>query len=81
MKTSTANPIPATTETYASAYARLASIAEKLKAPGATANIDNIVEDLRNARLAYRVCKERLDLIRREVDLEIEAAGEVTSRP
>ncbi len=68
---------PASTETYAAAYARLSQIAEKLKISGAAASIDNIVEDLRAARLAYITCKDRLDAIRREVDLEMESAGEI----
>lgn len=68
---------PASTETYASAYTRLASIAEKLRSTGATANLDSIVDDLRAARAAQAICKARLDAIRREVDAEVEAAGEV----
>ena len=68
---------PASTETYASAYARLAAIAEKLRGTGATANLDSIVDDLRAARAAHAICKARLDAIRREVDAEVEAAGEV----
>lgn len=74
MKT-TANP---TTETYAAAYATLSRIAEKLKAAGATAAVDDLVADLKDARTAYNTCKSRLDAIRREVDAEVEAAGEVT---
>lgn len=68
--------IPTGTETYAAAYARLSQIAEKLKTSGASANVDSIVEDLRAARLAYSICKSRLDAIRREVDAEVEAAGD-----
>ncbi len=71
-----ANP-PATTETYAAAYNRLAACAEKLKGAGATANLDGIVDVLREARAAHSICKARLDAIRREVDAEVEAAGEV----
>ena len=67
---------PANTESYAAAYARLAAIAEKLKGAGATANLDEIVDDLRAARAAHAVCKARLDVIRREVDAEVEAAGD-----
>ena len=66
----------ATTETYAAAYAKLTAIAEKLKGAGAVANLDDIVDDLRAARAAHAVCKERLDAIRREVDAEVEAVGE-----
>lgn len=68
---------PASTETYAAAYARLAAIAEKLKGAGATANLDEIVDDLRNARGIHAILKARLEAIRREVDAEVEAAGEV----
>ena len=72
------NAIPAATETYAAAYARLVSIAEKLKGAGATASLDSIVDDLRSAREIHAVLRARLDAIRREVDAEVEAAGEVT---
>ncbi len=75
MKTAT----PASTETYASAYARLSQIAERLKTAGTSANVDSIVEDLRAARIAYSICKARLDAIRREVDAEIETGGEATA--
>ena len=68
---------PASTETYAAAYARLAAIAERLKGAGAAASHDDIVDDLKAARAAHAVCKARLDAIRREVDAEVEAAGEV----
>ncbi len=72
MKTAT----PASTETYASAYARLSQIADRLKTAGTSANVDSIVEDLRAARLAYATCKSRLESIRREVEAEVEAADE-----
>lgn len=65
---------PASSETYASAYARLTAIAERLKAAASAATVDTLVDDLRAARAAYAVCKDRLDNIRREVDLEVEAA-------
>lgn len=67
---------PSSTETYVSAYARLTAIADKLKGGGAT-DVDTLVQDLREARMAYSICKSRLDAIRREVDAEVEAAGEV----
>lgn len=65
---------PASTETYASAYARLAAVAEKLKTAGAAASVDDLVSDLRTARTAYAACKARLDAIRHEVEAEVEAA-------
>lgn len=73
MKPST-TVIPASTETYASAYARLAAVAEKLKTAGAAASVDDLVSDLRAARTAYATCKARLDSIRLEVVAEVEAA-------
>ena len=42
MKTTAANPNPAT-ETFASAYSKLATIAEKLRGAGATACVDDLV--------------------------------------
>ena len=68
---------PASTETYASAYAKLTAIAEKLKGAGGNADLDSLVQDLREARAAHNFCKSRLDAIRREVDAEVDAAGEV----
>ncbi len=67
---------PSSTESYATSYARLAAIAEKLKNAGTTANLDEIVDDLRTARQMHNLLKSRLDVIRREVDVEVEAAGE-----
>lgn len=67
---------PASTESYASAYATLSAIAEKLKGAGATADLDGIVDDLRAARAAHAICKARLDTIRREVDAEVDAVAE-----
>ncbi len=80
MKTTITNSTmaPAATETYASAYAKLNSIAEKLKGAGAMADLETLVLDLREARAAHAFCKSRLDAIRREVDAEVEAAAEVT---
>ena len=71
MKTNT----PASTESYASAYSRLSAIAEKLKGAGATADLDEVVTLLREARAAHAICKSRLEIVRREVDAEVEAAG------
>ena len=79
MTTKTITPTPATTETYAAAYAKLAAIASKLSAAGATANVDDLVHDLRLARSAYATCKARLDAIRAEVDAELEAAGDTVA--
>ena len=66
---------PASTETYATAYARLTAIAERLRGAGATSDLESLVRDLRDARAAHAFCKNRLDAIRREVDAEVEAAG------
>ena len=68
---------PAATETYASAYARLSAIADKLRSGGQAAGVGEIVDQLRAARAAHATCKARLDAIRREVDAELEAAGDV----
>ncbi len=78
MKT-TMTAAPAVTESYATAYARLTTIAEKLKGAGATADLDGLVRDLREARAAHAFCKARLDAIRHEVDAEVEAAGETAA--
>ncbi len=78
MKT-TMTAAPADTESYATAYARLTTIAEKLKGAGATADLDGLVRDLREARAAHTFCKARLDAIRREVDAEVEAVGQTAA--
>ena len=71
MKTTAANPSPAT-ETFASAYSKLATIAEKLRGAGATACVDDLVLLLREAREHHAFCAARLAAIRREVDAEVE---------
>ena len=62
------------TASYAEAYAVLSGIAERLRATGATANIDRLAADLRAARAAHAVCRDRLAAIRREIDVEVAAA-------
>ena len=78
MKTTNTTPTsvqaPAATETYAAAYARLAGIAEKLRAAGTSAAVDDLVSCLQEARGAAAICRARLEAIRREVDAEVEAA-------
>ena len=62
------------TATYAEAYATLSAIAERLRATGSTAGIDRLAADLRAARAAHAVCRDRLAAIRAEIDLEVAAA-------
>ena len=66
--------MPAATDSYAANYARLAAIAERLRAGGAAVSVDTLVEDVRAARLAHEVCRARLDAVRREIDAEVAAA-------
>ncbi len=73
-KTTTTAAMPATTETYAAAYAALTQIADKLRTGGQAAGVDEIVDLLKAARAAHAICRERLDAVRREVDVELEAA-------
>lgn len=70
---------PASTETYSAAYARLSTIAERLKNNTAATTVDSLVEDVRAAREAYALCRARLDAVRREIDVEI-AAADMTER-
>ena len=72
---------PATTETYAASYAKLAAIAERLRAGGAAVSVDTLVEDVRAARAAHEVCRARLDAVRREIDAEVAAAESEADRP
>ena len=67
-KTTTATPAPAAT--YASAYAALAAIAERLRGGGTASTIDTLAEDVR-ARHHYGVCRSRLAAIRAEIDAEL----------
>ena len=53
------NGAPAATETYAVSYARLAAIAERLRAAAATVSVDTLVEDVRAARAAPGACGAR----------------------
>ena len=62
------------TASYAEAYAVLSGIAERLRVTGSTANIDRLAADLRTARAAHAVCRDRLAAIRREIDVEVAAA-------
>lgn len=64
------SPPPAATGTYAAAYAQLAGIADKLRA-STTPAVDSLVEDLRAARAAYGVCRDRLAAVRAEIEAEI----------
>ena len=56
---------------YAAAYATLAGIAERLKAPGTAASIDTLAQDVVMARQAYEQCSNRIKAIRDEIDAEI----------
>ena len=67
---------PAATESYAASYAKLAAIAERLRAGGAAVSVDALVEDVRAARAAHEVCRARLDAVRREIDAEVAAESE-----
>ncbi|MDX7952943.1 hypothetical protein P7D22_17400 [Lichenihabitans sp. Uapishka_5] len=69
-----ADTILKATATYAEAYATLSSIAERLRATGSTASIDRLAADLRAARSAHAVCRDRLAAIRAEIDQEVAAA-------
>ncbi len=65
--------MPHSTETYSGAYARLSTIAERLKNNTAATTVDSLVADVRAAREAYALCRARLDAVRAEIDIEIAA--------
>lgn len=69
MTTITSDTVPAT-PTFAAAYAKLSSIAAKLKAPANAATIDELAHDVREARQAFSVCSARLAAIRAEIEAE-----------
>lgn len=59
------------TLTYAAAYARLAAIAERLRATGSAASIDTLIDDIRQARSLHAICGDRIDAVRREFEAEV----------
>ncbi len=63
----------ASSQTYAAAYAKLTTIAEKLKSAGTATSIDTLADDVRGARQAYATCRLRLDAIRAEIEAELAA--------
>ena len=67
------------TLTYAAAYAKLAAIAERLRATGSAASIDTLVDDTREARSLHAICRDRIDAVRREFDAEM--AGVAPDEP
>ena len=72
---------PEPTGTYASAYARFASIAERLKTAGAATSVDTLVEDVRAVRAAHALCRARLAGVRAEIEAELTSAGENETVP
>jgi len=60
---------PKPTATYADAYATLHDIAEKLRHAGPD-DLDTLIQDYRHAMAAYRICADRIALIRQELDIE-----------
>ncbi len=77
----TGNAAPAATDTYAASYAKLAAIAERLRAGGTAVSVDTLVDDVRAARAAHEVCRARLDAVRREIDAEVAAAESEADQP
>ena len=70
------------TASYATAYANLTAIAERLKGAGTAVSIDTLVQDVRAARMAHAVCRDRLAAVRAEVDAELALAEpSETTRP
>ena len=56
---------------YADNYAVLHEVAERLRR-GGPEDIDSLVMDFRRAMAAYKICHERLETIRREIDAEVD---------
>ena len=67
---------PPSTASYAGAYAQLAAIAERLKTAGTATSIDTLVQDVRAARTAHAVCRDRLAAVRAEIDAELALADQ-----
>lgn len=64
-------PAVASTRAYADNYTILAEVAERLR-NGGPDDVDGLVEDFRRAMTAYRICQDRLDAIRAEIDTEVD---------
>ena len=67
--TQTAKTSVASTGLYAEHYRKLHGIAERLR-NGGPDDVDSLVEDFRQGMASYRICQERLDAIRAEIDAE-----------
>lgn len=64
-------PAVASTRRYADAYRTLLEVADRLR-KGGPEDVDSLVEDFRTGMDAYRICQERLDAIRAEIDQEVD---------
>lgn len=64
-------PQIASSRLYAENYAVLHEVAERLR-NGGPEDIDGLVADFRRAMQAYKVCHDRLETIRREIDAEVD---------
>jgi hypothetical protein len=67
---STKSPI-APSHVYAENYAILQKTAERLR-NGGPDDIDTLAADFRRAMQAFKICQDRLDTIRREIDAEVD---------
>ena len=56
---------------YAENYKILNDVAERLRT-GGPGDVDGLVADFRRAMDAYRICQDRLDAIRAEIDTEVD---------
>ncbi|MBM0204253.1 exodeoxyribonuclease VII small subunit [Micromonospora sp. STR1s_5] len=59
-----------TTTTYSENYAILKRIADQFR-EGGPEDIDTLVESFKEARAAYKACRERLIAIKDEIEAEI----------
>ncbi len=64
------------TTTYAAAYAKVAAMAEKLRASGSATTVDTHIDDIRAARAAHSMCKSRLETVMKQFDAEVAGVEE-----
>lgn len=69
--TQSRTPAVASSGLYAANYQILSQVAERLR-NGGPDDVDGLVADFRHAMDAYRICQERLDAIRAEIDAEVD---------
>jgi hypothetical protein len=62
---------------YAAAYDKLKGISEKLQDKTENVDVDELLEDVREAANAFKICKDRIELATRGLDEALKEVPEV----